>query len=87
MDDNDIFDDLEPVEQTGFDGALCPSCGVMPSVQGPNLGCQDPEGCGAFVEAGPEEEEDEEYEEEEDDEDWDDDDEEEDLEELDFDTE
>jgi len=40
-----VTDDVDHVKTNNF---LCPSCGMMPNIQGPTVGCEDIEGCGLF---------------------------------------
>jgi len=49
--DNPLLDDIE---ETGEDE--CPSCGVVPSIDGHTEGCYDPNGCGADLRDFDEEE-------------------------------
>lgn len=40
-----MFDpEFDEMEETGEDE--CPSCGVIPAIDGPSEGCYDPNGCG-----------------------------------------
>lgn len=49
---DDIDDDIDNPQGN----YLCPSCGVMPDIQGPTLGCTDLEGCSTISYADSEEE-------------------------------
>jgi hypothetical protein len=84
----DPFELPEDLEESGGDPE-CPSCGVIPSLDGPTPGCNDPVGCGVGRDSDPELEDDDDKLDDEDDDPWEDyDDEEweddEDVEELDF---
>ena len=52
----DPFELPEESEETGGE-AECPSCGVIPSLDGATPGCNDPMGCGVGRDSDPDLEE------------------------------
>lgn len=50
-----VMDDIDDIDEPQG-SYLCPSCGVMPDIQGATSGCTDPDGCGTTLEALDDEE-------------------------------